>query len=440
MSATPAGQQRLALVVLLDGRPVGHVVQAATARLRFSYDEAWRSDDDGYPLSLSMPLTAAEHDHAATSAYLWGLLPDNERVLDRYARTFGVSARNPVALLAHIGADCAGAVQLTPPERLSEIVNPTTRERVEWIEEDEIARALRSAKETGLPGRDTRTIGRFSLAGAQPKIALFRRGDKWGRPLGHTPTTHILKPPSGDYPGFAENEHLSLDLASELDLGAARSEVKRFGDQIAIVVQRFDRQPTKHGYRRIHQEDVCQALSVQPWNKYESDGGPGVAEIVALIQESSLDPQADVDRFIDILALNWVLAAPDAHAKNYALLHVPGGGVRLAPFYDLASYLPYSDYRLHDVKLAMRVGREYSARRIARRDWMRLAENSRLRPDYVIGRIESLLPKIPDAVLEVAHRAAKDGLDRQHVDPLAGRIIERSQECLERLTTGRNGV
>ena len=428
------------LIALLDSRVVGAVYQRTASRLHFVYDEEWQLGEASYPLSLSMPLTVTEHSHVAVNAYLWGLLPDNERTLDHYGRTFGVSARNPVALLAHIGADCAGAVQLVPPDTLHELLKQGSEDRVDWISDEEVARELRSAKETGLAGTDKKTVGRFSLAGAQPKIALFHRDGAWGRPLGRTPTTHILKPPSDQYAGFAENEHLCLDLASELGLGAARSAVQRFNDEIAIVVERFDRVSTKKGHRRIHQEDVCQALSVLPWNKYENDGGPGVPQIVSLIQESSLEPQIDLDRFIDILTLNWVLAAPDAHAKNYAILHVPGGGVRLAPFYDLASYLPYSDERLHEVKLAMRIGKEYLARRIAFRDWVNLATLARLPQEYVIGRVEALLQEVPKAIQVVANRAVEDGLDHRVIERLALRVRKRSDECIERLRIGMNAA
>jgi serine/threonine-protein kinase HipA len=428
------------LVALLDGRLVGAVHQDTGGRLRLVYEEAWRTADDAYPLSLSMPLTASEHRHDEVHAYLWGLLPDNERTLDRYARMFGVSARNPVALLAHIGADCAGAVQFVSPDRVSELEGSQAEPKVEYLSEAEVAQELRSARETGLPGLDRQTVGRFSLAGAQAKIALFHADGRWGRPLGRTPTTHILKPPSTELAGFAENEYLCLALAGELGLRAARSAVRRFDDEVAIVVERFDRLRTPRVIRRVHQEDMCQALSVLPWNKYENEGGPGAAAIVALMQESSLDPDVDIARFIDVLALHWVLATTDAHAKNYAFLHVPGGGVRLAPFYDIASYLPYVDRRLHDVRLAMRIGKEYLVRRIALADWKRLAESMRLDAESVLKRIETLLPRIPDAMRAVARRAVDEGLASELVDPLAERIIERTRDCEERLAGGKTAA
>lgn len=428
--------ERKPLVVLLDGQIVGTITRDSRSNLQFRYEETWRMAEDSYPVSLSMPLTTTEHKHTAVEAYLWGLLPDNDRTLGHYARIFNVSARNPVALLSHIGADCAGAVQLITPERLPDLEGPGGEISVEWLEEKDVARELREARETGLPGLDKKTVGRFSLAGAQPKIALFHSKGKWGTPLLRTPTTHILKPPSEDYAGFAENEHLCLDLASELGLGAAESSVAIFEDQVAIVVKRFDRHLVAGNYRRIHQEDVCQALSVLPWNKYESDGGPGISDIVNLVQETSLEPERDLDRFIDVLILNWVIAAPDAHAKNYAFLHVAGGGVRLAPFYDIASYLPYTDRRLYDVKMAMRIGKEYLARGIALADWKSMARTARLDPDYVVSRLNRVLPRIPNSIQMVAKRAIEDGLNAAVVMSLTEQIIERGKECLRTISLG----
>ena len=109
------------LVVLASNRIMGKVERDGD-RLRFIYDERWRSADFAYPLSLSMPLAAAEHRHSTTEAFLWGLLPDNERTLEGWARRYQVSARNPFALLVHVGEDCPGAIQFCKPQRVGELL------------------------------------------------------------------------------------------------------------------------------------------------------------------------------------------------------------------------------------------------------------------------------------------------------------------------------
>ena len=105
------------LVALLGGSEIGRVRSDSRSRLTFVYRNDWRTADGGYPLSLSMPLAAEEHGPAAVQAFLWGLLPDNEQVLARWANRFQVSARNVFALISNVGEDCAGAVQFVTPDR-----------------------------------------------------------------------------------------------------------------------------------------------------------------------------------------------------------------------------------------------------------------------------------------------------------------------------------
>jgi serine/threonine-protein kinase HipA len=435
LGGNPRKGERHVLVALLNGVRVGNIFQTAAGTLRFEYEESWRSQIDAYPLSLSMPLAAASHGHDSISPFLWGLLPDNDRTLDQYGRLFGVSSGNAVALLSHIGADCAGAVQFAAPDRVNELEGRGNgRLSVDWLSDTEVARELSTVRNQGIPGTTARTVGQFSLAGAQPKIALLEESGRWGRPTGRTPTNRILKPPSEDFRGFAENEHLCLELASGLRLGSVSSRVMRFDDEVAIVVERFDRQKRGGTYRRVHQEDVCQALGVMPTRKYENLGGPGIKDIITLLRDASKSPSEDVGRFIAANALTWVIAATDAHAKNYALLHGQGGNARLAPFYDIASYLPYTDQRLHRAKLAMKIGRTYLLRRITRHDWEDLAKDNGMSVRSVIEIVEQLLRQLTPVLEAVAETAIRDGLDRKIIEPLARAIRERRDECEKSLS------
>ena len=205
------------LVALTKGQRMGEVRRNQRGRLSFVYDEPWRQRRNAYPLSLSMPLAAAEHGHDVIEAFLWGLLPDNDRVLDRWARRFQVSARNAFALLSHVGEDCAGAVQFVSPERIDALTNKEP-EPVVWLSEGEVAERLRTLREDHAAWRAPRDTGQFSLAGAQPKTAFLHENGRWGIPSGRTPTTHILKPPTGEFDGHAENEHFCLKLARRLGL------------------------------------------------------------------------------------------------------------------------------------------------------------------------------------------------------------------------------
>ena len=192
------------LIAILDGQVTGRAVRDSRGRTSFTYDENWREAENAYPLSLSMPLALSRHGHDKIDPFLWGLLPDNELVLGRWARKFQVSARNAFSLIAAVGEDCAGAVQFVRPERLDAVLGRRRRE-IQWLDEGEIAKRLRTLREDQSAWRMPSDTGQFSLAGAQPKTALILQRGRWGIPSGRVPTTHILKPPSAAFGGHAEN-------------------------------------------------------------------------------------------------------------------------------------------------------------------------------------------------------------------------------------------
>ena len=421
------------LFVLLSGRAIGRVAQDDRGKLSFTYDEAWRDIRGAYPLSLSMPLAALEHRHDAISSYIWGLLPDNERVLDRWAKKFQVSARNPFALIANVGEDCAGAVQFVRPERLDATLGSDPGD-VAWLDQAEIAARIRQLREDHSAWRLPGDAGQFSLAGAQPKTALILQDSRWGVPSGRVPTTHILKPPSAAFDGFAENEHFCLALARALGLPVASSTVMRFGNEVVFVVERYDRQATDGGVLRIHQEDMCQALAVPPTRKYENEGGPGVAKIVGLLREHSQAPGDDVQTFVDAVALNWLIGGTDAHAKNFSILIGAAGRIRLAPLYDVASILPYNDFDPMRAKLAMKLGGKYRLRDISARSWEKLADELEMARDAVSQRVLFMAEALPAAANGVRRHMREVGMAHAIVDRLVDCLSDEAAKCAKLLT------
>jgi len=420
------------LVAFADGLTMGTVTRRAKGQLAFVYTEEWLRWPNRYPLSVAMPLAAAEHGRGKIQPFLWGLLPDNETVLSRWARQFQVSPRNVFGLISRVGEDCAGAVQFVRPERL-DAVQAGTRAQVEWLDEAGVAERLRALREDQAAWRNLRDTGQFSLAGAQPKTALLFQQGRWGVPSGRIPTTHILKPPTEEFDGHAENEHFSLELARSFGLPVANSEVRRFRDEIAIVVERYDRQQVGNLVKRIHQEDICQATGLPPTRKYQSDGGPGVRDIAELLRTYSTSPAEDIHTFVDAIAFNWLIAGTDAHAKNYALLVGAEAKVRLAPLYDLASALPYPGMHPLRLRLAMKIGGEYGLRSISRRHWERLASETHLPADEVLAGLRTMTAAMPERVAATQQGVQAEGL----VHPLLGRLVEqllaRAKECRERL-------
>ncbi len=420
------------LVALIGNCIVGHVSQRARGRLAFTYDQAWRASPDAYPISLSMPLAAAEHGPDAVEAFLWGLLPDNEIVLDRWARKFQISPRNVFAMISHVGEDCAGAVQFVTAERL-DALRDGGEDHVDWLDEGGVAERLRALREDHAAWRLPRDTGQFSLAGAQPKTALLFSDGRWGIPSGRTPTTHILKPPTGQFDGHAENEHFCLQLARSLGMPTATSRVMRFGEEIAIVVERYDRVRIGDAIIRVHQEDTCQAFGIMPTRKYQNEGGPSAADIVEVLRTYSTTRDEDVQAFIDASAFNWIIAGTDAHAKNYSLLISGGGRVRLAPLYDVASILPYDDYDLHKMKLSMKIGGEYGLLDIGVRQWEKFAREMRIDGDALLQRILGMAEQLPDLIHEEMARLRASQLALPVIERLAERLIERSNACRKKL-------
>ena len=418
--------ERLAAVA--SGRVMGHVLRGARGKLSFAYDEAWRSAAGAYPLSLSMPLAARRYGHDRIEPWLWGLLPDNENVLARWARTFHVSARSAFSLLRETGEDCPGGVQLATPERLQRLVESGPRE-VEWLTEEGVEARLRALNEDGSAWRLPSDVGRFSLAGAQSKTALLLEDECWGVPRGRTPTTHILKPPIPGFPGHCENEHLCLALARSLEIPAARSEVCRFGAETAVVVERYDRTLVDGHLVRVHQEDLCQVLGLPPTMKYENEGGPGCRQIAQAIRRHSGRPGRDVRTFVRALALNWVIGGTDAHAKNFSLLIGAGGRASLAPLYDVASLLPYPGHYEPKLKLAMKIGGEARLGYTQARHWTRLARDVGLAASEVLESCASLAAAISERLPGIVQTARNDGLDHPILNRLEEAILARAEVC-----------
>ena len=415
------------LTVIADDMVAGSLTRMTSGRLQFSYDEEYAVRPDATPLSLSMPLSQLTHPDSVIAPWLWGLLPDDPSVLTRWERHFHLSHAVPFTLLGTpIGLDCPGAVRFTHPERLNEAVH--TAGRVTWLTEDDVAQVLRELGRDSTSWLGVGFTGQFSLAGAQAKTALLRQGGRWGIPAGATPTTHILKPAIAGLVGHDLNEHLCLDAARRCGLPAVRSRIARFGDQSAIVVDRYDRYPSGVGFSRIHQEDLCQALAVPPTRKYQNEGGPGPSDIAELFRRAMPTRVAEqaVRGFADALIWNWLIGGTDAHAKNYSLL-LSQGEARLAPLYDIASALPYGDHE-KKLRLAMKIGGDYELNPHRNR-WPDAARDLGLPAAELVARARELAAAVADAFADAAKEP--DVLAQESTLPaqLSDLVAERSERC-----------
>jgi serine/threonine-protein kinase HipA len=415
------------LVVLLDDTTAGTLTRLRGGQLRFDYDDDYRARPNVTPLSVSMPTQIRSHSDHVITPWLWNLLPDNDAVLARWARQFQVSASSPFSLLATpIGLDCAGAVRFVPPEQAEREINRPGE--ITWLTDDEVAERLRELKADSTAWLGRSFTGQFSLAGAQAKTALLSRDGRWGVPHGAAATTHILKPAVAGLDDHDLNEHLCLDAARRAGLIAARTHVARFGNETAIVVDRYDRRLVDGQIIRVHQEDLCQALGIPPSEKYQNEGGPGPARIVELFRRVMSPRNADiaVTRFFDALVWNWLVGGTDAHAKNYSLL-LAGGQVRLAPLYDIASALPYGPHE-RKLKLAMKIGGDYRVFPF-HNSWGKAADELGIDTEFAFARIRELTGRVAEAFAEAA--ASPDVVDLRRDLPslLVGIIADRAARC-----------
>jgi serine/threonine-protein kinase HipA len=399
---------------------------------RLEYDQTWREGTTSHPISLSLPIRHRQHENPAVAAYLWGLLPDNELVLQRWATRFGTTAGSVMGLLANVGEDCAGAIRFVSRSRLPGLPREGDGQ-VEWLAESDVATRLADLRKDASLGRRPSDEGQFSLAGAQAKTALLRSAKGWGLPAGRTPTTHLLKPPMPDLDGHVENEHFCLCLARELELPAASSTVERFENEKAIVIERYDRLIRDDHVRRVHQEDACQALGVHPTRKYQNEGGPSPLAIVRLLRDHSRSAEEDVWTFVAALAFNWLVAGTDAHAKNYSLLIGAGGKARLAPLYDLASALPYPTIDPRKAKLAMKIGGKYRLADVGTHQWTKLAGELELDVVALRARLHDLATRMADTVSVVLQRVQSEGIEHPILQHLADAIGARARECAQLL-------
>lgn len=423
------------LHVLMQGRQMGRLTMDGHGQPQFAYEADWVALPDAFPLSLSLPLHRDTHASATVAAVIWGLLPDNDNTLHGWGARFHVSPRNPVALLAHVGEDCAGAVQFVTSERLSEVLSGDA-DGIEPLTDEEVASRLAQVRHDVGTGHWLGDIGHFSLAGAQAKIALLRLDDGWAVPSGRIPTTHILKPPGTDYSGFVENEMFCLRLARAMGMPTAQSDRLALGDETAISVERYDRVRTDAGWARVHQEDFCQALGVMPQIKYQNQGGPGAEALARVLWDNASQPRRDVEMLFRALVFNYLIGGTDAHAKNYSLLFGGSGEVRLAPLYDISSALPYPQLQKRKLKLAMKVGSHYRWWDITLNDWRATATAMRLDVDEALTVIASMCLHLPSIAEQQRDLMVSEGIDHSVLDQLLAEISSSCQRCLRQFAAG----
>lgn len=416
-----------------NGEIVGYLSKQPSGAIEFIYADEWLSNERAYPVSLSLPLREDAFKGAPVVAVFENLLPDSESLRSRVAEKVGAEGTDAYSLLAHIGRDCVGALQFFSEDTDIDF-SDLHAIHAEAINDEEIESLLNNLARVPL-GLDREHDFRISVAGAQEKTALLLHKGEWLRPSGATPTTHIFKTqmvklPNGiDLSNSVENEFYGLAIMESFGLPVNKAEMKTFGKTKSLVIERFDRAWTKDGMlRRMPQEDCCQALSIPPSRKYQSDNRPAnekqpsMVEILNLLKGSDR-PAEDQKAFLKAQIIFWLMGATDGHGKNFSIFLGAGGRFALTPFYDVLTAQPFFDthhIQKKEMKMAMSVGNNnhYKMEDIQGRHFLETAQKAGL-PAYIAKEaldeisgmaeqaLQSIEEKLPSDFPEEIHNSVQ---------------------------------
>jgi len=354
-----------------------------------------------------------------------------------------VSRQNDFALLDSLGGECAGAVTLlepgdTPPA-------PDAPLAVRWLAAPQLLAVLDELPLRPMLAGDEGL--RLSLAGAQDKLPVVferaedREGGKIGLPMFGSPSTHILKPPIQGVDGSVFNEGFCMALAQAMKLDVAKTQIQHVAGQAGqrdyLLVARYDRHhdrqagsPIGMTSQRLHQEDFCQALGVAPETKYQSEGGPDLAQAFALLTRATRPSAPQTLKLLDFVVFNALIGNHDAHGKNFSLIYT-AKGVVLAPLFDALSTAVYPT--LTDT-MAMKLGSKYKFLEVQARHWAQFATQAGLSPVQVKKRILALAQRLPPLAHVTLKSFEAEGNNHLVLSQIVTLIEQRCSLTIRRLT------
>ena len=414
-------RQSRVLDVYIGASRVGQLTRSPSGVISFRYDSSWLTSDLAFPISLSMPLSDRVWSGEGTTGYFDGLLPDDQAIREKLATRQRAESAGAFDLLAAIGRDCVGALRFLPEDS-----DPPDSAQMPYrsVDDVEIASRLASLQKYPLGLNLVEDDFRISIAGVQEKTAFLWIDNQWQLPLGSTPTSHIFKPAIQDSPTDADfsdtpwNEFLCLKICEAFGLEVASAKVQLYGSKPVIVVERFDRIWRDGVLYRLPQEDLCQALGFSPMRKYQSDGGPGIVDIMKFL-DGAIAPFEDRLNFMKTQVVFWLLAAIDGHAKNFSIFITPGG-YRLTPLYDVMSSSPYPQFPVQKTKMAMAIGGKgyYRLNQIQLRHFFQSAQKVGLQEQDMERIFSDLITEMDHAISKTATIASEVGVPESTSSPI----------------------
>ncbi len=371
------------LPVYFEQRVVG-AIDVDKSGPSFRYDPDWIVLRGAFPISISMPLKSERIGSDTFLPWAANLLPENEQ-LRTLGQILGMARSDVIGLLSAIGGDTAGALSIGQPGRTATVQwRPiTAAEDLERLIDDLPNKPFLAGDE-GVS---------MSLAGGQTKLAVAV--DDAGRiciPMNGSPSTHILKPDTSRLCGSVQNEAFCLTLAKRIKIPTPGITTGRAGKRTYLLARRYDRADVGGRWRRLHQEDYCQALGKPPTAKYESNqtgiSGPTLQEMFELTRRHMLP--SDIVRLLDLIIFNVLACNTDAHAKNYSVM-LRGNGASLAPMYDVMCGEVWENVTK---KMVQKIGGATRADHVTGRHWQQFADECGLNPRQVLDRVAALAKSV----------------------------------------------
>lgn len=128
------------LNAFLGETPIGQFRRTNDGSIIFQYHDSYRWSQSPTPISLSMPITAAEYSGDIPRNFLEALVPESPQARDEAMRLHHARSTSAFDLLQAIGFDATGALRLSADPHL-----PVDDDSLIPISDSQIANRLRAA-------------------------------------------------------------------------------------------------------------------------------------------------------------------------------------------------------------------------------------------------------------------------------------------------------
>ncbi len=383
-----------------------------TAGPSLTYNKEWLDLPGAFAISYTLPLSQKPYSSGSVAPWLVNLLPEGAN-LDVIAKLTGIGQGDVLGLLSKIGRDTSGA--------LSFAARGTAQMQTRRVEsEGQLERIINELpSKPFLVGDEGVSL---SLAGVQDKLSVHLGSNgSLGIPINGAPSTWILKPDSPRLWGSVYNEAFCLILADQIGLAAPEVRLGRAGQRRYLLIRRYDRRAEGRHWRRLHQEDLCQAMGIFPSAKYETNQsgtpGPKFRDLMAVVRSAA--GLAATLQLLRYMIFNVICCNTDAHAKNYSFL-LSARGAEMAPIYDVmcAKVWPQVTPNLANTIAGKNRGDVLKARH-----WRKEANACGLNPSATLRQVESLCQQVQAALPRAYERIIEQ-------DPNAKAMADQCQDAI----------